>query len=212
MTYGINILEYVGRPGGARGDLALTTKRSDVSRWLMHFHPEIRMRSTFASLLAASCLAGVLPTAVDAQQAADESVAATLDALHAAASDADGDRYFALFAEEGVFLGTDATERWTVEQFKAYALPFFEQGRGWTYVPTERHVYVSEDGTTAWFDERLFNDSLGETRGTGVLVLRDGNWKVAQYNLTIPVPNELASDLVARIRVSTGPVSDETAP
>lgn len=170
------------------------------------------MRSMFTALLAASCLAGILPVSVRAQVAADESVAAVLDALHAAASEADGDRYFALFAEDGVFLGTDATERWTVEQFKAYALPFFEQGRGWTYSPTERHVYVSEDGTTAWFDERLSNASLGDTRGTGVLVLRDGHWKVAQYNLTIPVPNELASDLVARIRASADPAIDETAP
>jgi hypothetical protein len=170
------------------------------------------MRLTIASFLAVSCLAGALPPLAHAQQAAEESVAATLDALHAAASDADGDRYFALFADEGVFLGTDATERWTVEQFKAYALPFFEQGRGWTYSPTERHVYVSDDGTTAWFDERLSNASLGDTRGTGVLVLRDGDWKVAQYNLTIPVPNEFASDLVARIRASAGPATEETAP
>lgn len=170
------------------------------------------MRSMFTALLAASCLAGIFPASVRAQEAADEAVAAALDAFHTAASEADGDRYFALFAEDGVFLGTDATERWTVEQFKAYALPFFEQGRGWTYLPTERHVYVSDDGTTAWFDERLSNASLGDTRGTGVLVLRDGDWKVAQYNLTIPVPNELASDLVARIRTSAGPATEETAP
>jgi uncharacterized protein (TIGR02246 family) len=166
----------------------------------------------FTALLAASCLAGIFPASVRAQEAADEAVAAILDAFHAAASEADGDRYFALFAEDGVFLGTDATERWTVEQFKAYALPFFEQGRGWTYTPTERHVYVSDDGTTAWFDERLSNASLGDTRGTGVLVLRDGDWKVAQYNLTIPVPNELASDLVALIRATAGPSTEETAP
>lgn len=170
------------------------------------------MRSMFTALLAASCLAGIFPASVRTQGAADEAVAAVLDAFHDAASEADGDRYFALFAEDGVFLGTDATERWTVEQFKAYALPFFEQGRGWTYSPTERHVYVSDDGTTAWFDERLSNASLGDTRGTGVLVLRDGDWKVAQYNLTIPVPNELASDLVARIRASAGEDSAETAP
>ena len=170
------------------------------------------MRLTIASLLAASCFAVTISTPVCAQQPADSGVAATLDALHAAASKADGDRYFALFAEEGVFLGTDATERWTVEQFKAYALPFFEQGRGWTYSSTERHIFVSRDGTTAWFDERLYNESLGDTRGTGVLVLRDGAWKIAQYNLTIPVPNELASDLVARIRDSANAEAGATTP
>ncbi|TFG66676.1 MAG: hypothetical protein E4H28_01160 [Gemmatimonadales bacterium] len=170
------------------------------------------MRLTFASLLTASCVAGILPSSVRAQETHEQAVTAALDGLHAAASDADGDRYFALFAEEGVFLGTDATERWTVEQFKGYALPLFEQGRGWTYTPTERHIYITRDGQTAWFDERLSNESLGDTRGTGVLVLRDGAWKVAQYNLTIPVPNELARDLVTRIRQGAGQRTDETAP
>lgn len=169
------------------------------------------MKSARILLLASWCLA-LAPAAVGAQETAEQAVAATLDALHTAASEADGDRYFALFAEEGVFFGTDATERWTVEQFRAYAEPFFSRGQGWTYTPTERHVFISGDGSTAWFDERLENAGLGETRGTGVLVLRDGAWKVAQYNLTIPVPNELAGDLVARIRRAAEGLVDSEAP
>ncbi len=169
------------------------------------------MRPVHVSMFAAACLAA-LPASLAGQETADPEVAATLDALHEAASEADGDRYFALFAEEGVFYGTDATERWTVEEFKAYALPFFDQGRGWTYTPTERHVYISDDGSTAWFDERLENAGLGETRGTGVLVLRDGAWKLAQYNLTIPVPNSLAGELVSRIREVTSGEAEAEAP
>lgn len=169
------------------------------------------MRSVHVSLFATACLV-VLPASLAGQQTPDVEVAATLDALHEAASDADGDRYFALFAEEGVFYGTDATERWTVEEFKAYARPFFDQGIGWTYTPTERHVYIADDGSTAWFDERLANAGLGETRGTGVLVLQDGAWKLAQYNLTIPVPNSLAGELVARIRELTSGEADAEAP
>jgi hypothetical protein len=162
-------------------------------------------------MFVAACLAA-LPLSLAGQEAPDLEVATTLDALHEAASEADGDRYFALFAEEGVFYGTDATERWTVEEFKAYALPFFDQGRGWTYTPTERHVYISDDGSTAWFDERLENAGLGETRGTGVLVRRDGAWKLAQYNLTIPVPNSLAGELVARIREVASDEAEGEAP
>lgn len=159
-----------------------------------------------------------LPAAASGQDAAVDAAAAgtdvdavaavetVLDDFHRAASEADGDTYFGLFAAEGVFLGTDATERWTVEEFRAYAKPYFDQGRGWTYTPLERHVSISDNGDTAWFDERLHNDGLGETRGSGVLVWRDGAWKVAQYNLTIPVPNELAADLVERIRgLDAGP-------
>src|SRR4051812_38120578 len=58
-----------------------------------------------------------------------------LDALHNSASKADAAKYFALFAPDAVFLGTDATERWTVDEFKAFAKPYFDQGKGWTYTP-----------------------------------------------------------------------------
>ncbi len=134
----------------------------------------------------------------------------TLGALHAAASAADGDRYFALFTADAVFLGTDAIERWTIDAFRAYAEPHFSAGRGWTYTPLDRHVFIDPTGTTAWFDERLDNDSYGEVRGTGVLRRTgpadpngsDTPWRVAQYNLAFSVPNELAGDLVKRIRES----------
>jgi SnoaL-like domain len=99
-----------------------------------------------------------------------------------------------------LFLGTDASERWTVDEFRAYAHPHFAAGEGWTYRVTERHLDVSPDGAHAWFDELLENDGLGTCRGSGVLRWRAGRWWVVQYNLTIPVPNELAADLAERIR------------
>jgi ketosteroid isomerase-like protein len=135
--------------------------------------------------------------------AAEAAVGAVLDQLHAAASAADFDRYFGLYARNAVFLGTDATERWTLDEFKDYARGPFSEGRGWTYAVLERHIAVSEHGHTAWFDERLDNAFLGETRGSGVLVQDGDAWKVAQYNLTIPVPNDLAAEFVARIREAT---------
>jgi len=136
-----------------------------------------------------------------AERAASERAAgAVLDALHEAASRADGEHYFALFAPDAVFLGTDATERWSIEQFKAYAAPYFARGQGWTYVPVERHVAVSARGDVAWFDERLTNGKYGEVRGSGVLVRLAEQWRIAQYNLSLPIPNDLAADFVARIR------------
>jgi hypothetical protein len=41
-------------------------------------------------------------------------VSIVLDALHEAASRADGRTYFELFAHDAVFFGTDATERWPI--------------------------------------------------------------------------------------------------
>ncbi len=126
--------------------------------------------------------------------------AEALDALHAAAARADGAAYFALFMPDAVFLGTDASERWDLAAFHAYAEPYFARGQGWTYVPIERHVALGAGGEVAWFDERLANEKYGEARGSGVLLLRDGRWRVAQYVLSFPVPNELAPELTGRIR------------
>lgn len=131
---------------------------------------------------------------------AEEAIEEVLSSFHQAASDADGDLYFSLFADNAVFLGTDATERWSVDEFKAFAEPYFSEGRGWTYTRTERHVYVSADGTTAWFDEMLWNEWYGTCRGTGVLVLTDGGWRIAQYHLTFPVPNDLSAEITSRIK------------
>lgn len=122
-----------------------------------------------------------------------------LDDFHKAASEANAERYFGHFAEDAIFLGTDITERWTVEEFREYAMPVFNEGRGWTYIPKVRHSYLSRDGQTAWFDEILVNERFGDTRGSGVLVLEDGVWKVAQYHLTLPVPNDLLMDIVGMI-------------
>ena len=144
--------------------------------------------------LPAGCSAG------PARRAADTTPEGTLDALHAAASSADGAAYFALFTPDAVFIGTDATERWDLAAFRAYCEPYFSRGQGWTYVPVERHVVRSSGRDVAWFDERLHNEKYGETRGSGVLLRRGGRWRVAQYVLSLPVPNDLAADLVERIR------------
>lgn len=130
-------------------------------------------------------------------------VSKVLDALHEAASKAEGERYFSLYTDDAIFLGTDATERWTMEQMKEWAIPYFAEGKGWTYVMEERYIYLSEDQKTAWFDERLMNEKYGECRGSGVLVKVNDEWKVAQYNLTFPVPNSIALEVVEMIKKAT---------
>ncbi len=133
-------------------------------------------------------------------QTDEEAVNEVLDNIHKFASEANFDGYFDLYAEDAIFLGTDATERWTISEFRGYAKPAFDRGSGWTYVMTERNVFVSPDGNTAWFDERLDNEGFGECRGTGALVKIEGEWKVSQYNLTVPVPNALLRQVVGMIR------------
>ena len=123
-----------------------------------------------------------------------------LSSFHQAASDADGDLYFSLFADGAIFMGTDATERWTIAEFKAFAEPYFSEGRGWTYTKSERNIFVAANGLTAWFDEMLWNEKYGTCRGTGVLVLTEKGWRIAQYHLTFPIPNDLSADFTSRIK------------
>jgi ketosteroid isomerase-like protein len=135
----------------------------------------------------------------------DSDAARVLDDWHAAAARADGDAYFAAFAPDATFVGTDATERWSLEEFRAYCEPYFERGQGWSYVPRDRHLCVAEDGRTAWFDERLDSSKYGEVRGSGVLVDRGRGWQLVHYVMSFPVPNELSLEIVERIRASRAP-------
>ncbi|MFT7669662.1 MAG: ketosteroid isomerase-like protein [Planctomycetota bacterium] len=135
-------------------------------------------------------------------------VRAVLEDFHDAASKADGKRYFDHFAPGAIYMGTDATERWTLAEFRSYAEPYFSKGRGWTDVASERNAYVSKEGQTAWFDELLDNDSYGVTRGTGVMLRGKDRWRLSQYHLTIPVPNPLAKQLVEMIRKGDSPSGD----
>jgi ketosteroid isomerase-like protein len=134
-----------------------------------------------------------------------EVVDRVLDDWHLAAAQADEERYFGHFAPEAVFMGTDATERWTREEFRTYAHERFKTGTGWTYTGRDRHVAFSPAGDVAWVDERLDNARYGELRGTAVLLCAGDTWKIAHYNMVFPIPNDLAPEVVARIKETLGP-------
>jgi hypothetical protein len=125
-----------------------------------------------------------------------------LDDFHLAAAQADEARYFGHLAANAVFLGTDGSERWEKEAFRAFAHPHFAQGKGWTFTPRDRHLTFSTDGRVAWFDEALDSATYGACRGSGVLEKTKEGWKITQYNLSIPIPNDLAKEFVARIRAT----------
>lgn len=126
-------------------------------------------------------------------------IAAVIDDWHKAASEADEARYFGHFTADAVFMGTDATERWTRDAFRAWAKPFFARGKAWSFRSVSRNISLAKDGTMAWFDEALDTPNMGPCRGSGVLVKEDGSWKIAQYNLSVPIPNALMSEFKGRI-------------
>jgi hypothetical protein len=144
------------------------------------------------------CLLAFAASTASAQTPAQQ-VAAVLDDWHQAASVADEARYFGHFAPNGVFMGTDATERWTVTEFRAWAKPQFQRKSAWSFKPRDRRIDFSADRKTAWFDEMLDTPNLGLCRGTGVLVALNGQWKIAQYNLSVTIPNALVDGIVKQI-------------
>lgn len=110
---------------------------------------------------------------------------------HKAAANADERTYFSLLHERSIFLGTDATERWTKHEFHAYAKPHFDKGKAWTFVATRRNFIETNSRDILAFDEELKTEGLGPARGSGLLVRKPcGVWQILQYNLTLTIPNE----------------------
>lgn len=122
-----------------------------------------------------------------------------LDGWHEAAAAANFEAYFSCFAEEAYFIGTDASERWDITQFKAYAKASFENAPAWEFIPMKRNIEMSPDGKMAWFDEVLNSDHLGVCRGSGVLVFENNSWKIKHYVLSLIVPNQHARE-VAKLK------------
>lgn len=127
-------------------------------------------------------------------------VSDVLNAFHQAAAKANAKEYLDLLNDDAIFLGTDASERWTKKQFTEFVLPYFEQGKGWLYVATERNISFSQNNTMAFFDEVLMNKSYGRCRGSGVLVNTKSGWKISQYSLSFLVPNDIASQVTEKIK------------
>lgn len=131
---------------------------------------------------------------------ANESVEQTLDRFHQAAANANFTAYFDIFADDAVFLGTDGSERWTKAAFKSFVKPYFSEGRGWLYTPTERHISSIQNSHVVFFDELLHSKTYGQCRGSGVLIQTSEGWKILQYNLSIPIPNAIAGEVVKVIK------------
>ena len=118
-----------------------------------------------------------------------------LDKWHTAAANADFDAYFDLMTEDAVFIGTDATENWQLEEFKAFSKPYFDKGKAWSFTTLERHIYLNKNKDLAWFDE-LLDTQMEICRGSGVMRLTDQGWQVQHYVLSITIPNPKVKNVV----------------
>lgn len=152
-----------------------------------------RAPKVIAALLTGLTILSSWATATPEMQAINR----LIDGLHRDADSGEFQSYFDRYTPTAVFMGTDKTERWTIDAFKQYAAPAFADGHGWSYTVVERNV--EGHGDTRWFDEILLNKKLGHCRGTGVVQRINGEWKLAHYSLTLLIPNDIA----AAVGVST---------
>jgi len=141
----------------------------------------------------------LIPSILSGQDSLKTNLNKFLDEWHAAAARADMQAYFEKIDEDGIYIGTDATENWTKQAFYEWSKPYFDKGKAWTFVAKERNIYFTEDATVAWFDEKL-EASYGMLRGSGVLRQKNGEWMIMHYVLSLPVPNEKFNEVLNKIR------------
>ncbi|MCB0586223.1 MAG: nuclear transport factor 2 family protein, partial [Phaeodactylibacter sp.] len=98
--------------------------------------------------------------------APDEAAAinALLDGWHKAAATADEEVFFGSMTADGIYLGTDASERWLRDELRTWAKAAFERDTAWAFSPHNRQLYFAQNGQTAWFEEQL-DTWMGPCRG-----------------------------------------------
>ncbi|MEO7175245.1 MAG: nuclear transport factor 2 family protein [Saprospiraceae bacterium] len=122
-------------------------------------------------------------------QAPISTIDSLLNQWHKAAAKADENVFFGSMTEDAVYIGTDETEFWKRDELKKWSEKYFARDSAWTFHPFERHIYISDDGQTAWWDEKL-HTGMGLCRGSGTWSLIGGNWKMRQFVLSLALPND----------------------
>jgi hypothetical protein len=120
---------------------------------------------------------------------------AVLDNWHKAAAEAHFNDYMNAMTEDAIYIGTDATENWEKKDFMAFAKPYFDKGKAWSFTPLERHVFFDKTQKTAWFDE-LLNTQMKICRGSGVLIKVGKSWKIKHYVLSMTIPNDNSQEVI----------------
>lgn len=160
------------------------------------------MTAMFALWLA------VLP-ACHAAPAAPElarEVNAFIDAWHDDAANARM-AYFDKIALDGVYIGTDRSELWTRDEFKAWSRRFFDAGKAWSFKATRRNVYASSDASLIWFDELLDTPNMGPCMASGVVRKTAKGFEIVHYQLSLAVPNPLMKSIRELISQHEKPAS-----
>ena len=157
-------------------------------------------------LLIACCLFVASLNAVAQSAAADaaytKQINAFIDEWHDDAAHA-RPAYFDKMAPKGVYIGTDKTELWERDAFKAWAKPYFARKSAWAFRATKRNVYMSADKTFIWFDE-LLDTQMGPCQASGVIRKTAKGFEIEHYQLSMAVPNEVGGQVTSLIAQHEG--------
>jgi hypothetical protein len=151
-------------------------------------------------LILACCLilSSLGAFAQDADAALRQQVNAFVDGWHDDAAHARA-AYFDKIASDGVYIGTDKTELWHRDAFKAWAQKYFDRKSAWSFKASRRNVYFSPDKQFIWFDE-LLDTQMGVCQASGVIRKTAAGFEIAHYQLSMAVPNDLAAQVTRSIR------------
>jgi hypothetical protein len=125
-------------------------------------------------------------------------VNAFVDGWHADAAHA-RPAYFDKIAKDGVYIGTDKTERWRRDEFKAWARPHFQRKSAWAFKPLRRNVHFSDDRAIIWFDE-LLDTQMGICQASGVMRRKGKGFEIVHYQLSMAIPNEVGGQVTRLVR------------
>lgn len=151
-------------------------------------------------ILACTLCFGSLVHAANADPALVKQVDAFVDGWHDDAAHARM-AYFDKMAPDGVYIGTDRSELWQRDAFKAWARKYFEGKKSaWSFKATRRNVYTSGDGKLIWFDELLDTPNMGHCMASGVLRRTDKGFEILHYQLSMAVPNEVSKQVTELVR------------
>jgi hypothetical protein len=125
-------------------------------------------------------------------------VNAFVDAWHDDAAHA-RPAFFDKIASDGIYIGTDQSERWTREAFREWAKPAFARPVAWAFTPLHRNVLFSPDRSFVWFDEQV-RSSMGVLQASGVVRPTVVGFELVHYQLSIAVPNDVIPQVTATIK------------
>lgn len=108
---------------------------------------------------------------------------------HHAAAVADEKAFFGRMTEDGIYIGTDASERWLRDELAAWSQKYFDRESAWKFTTLNRNIKIGPGDQIAWLDE-LLDTWMGICRSTAILIKKDNDWKIMHYHLSIAVPND----------------------